>query len=50
MKLFFASDLHGSQEATEKVLEHYRQSGAEHLVILGRCPQSWASKPGTKQL
>lgn len=35
MKLFFASDLHGSQEATEKVLEHYRRSGAEHLVILG---------------
>lgn len=35
MKLFFASDLHGSQDATEKVLEHYRRSGAEHLVILG---------------
>ncbi|MGR5177902.1 phosphodiesterase [Vibrio parahaemolyticus] len=35
MKLFFASDLHGSLEATERVLEHYRQSGAEHLVVLG---------------
>ncbi|GAL23598.1 phosphodiesterase yfcE [Vibrio variabilis] len=35
MKLFFASDLHGSQEATEQVLEQYRRSGADHLVILG---------------
>ncbi|MGF1778112.1 phosphodiesterase [Vibrio nomapromontoriensis] len=35
MKLFFASDLHGSVSATQQVLEAYRQSGAQHLVILG---------------
>ena len=35
MKLFFASDLHGSLPATEKVLELYRASGAQYLVLLG---------------
>jgi len=35
MKLFFASDLHGSLPATEQVLDKFRQSGAEHLVLLG---------------
>ena len=35
MKLFFASDLHGSLPATEKVLELYRTSGAQYLVLLG---------------
>lgn len=35
MKLFFASDLHGSLPATENTLEKYRASGAEHLILLG---------------
>ena len=35
MKLFFASDLHGSLPATEKVLAQFDQSGAEALVLLG---------------
>ncbi|EGA69535.1 phosphodiesterase [Vibrio sinaloensis DSM 21326] len=35
MKLFFASDLHGCLPATEKVLQHFDNSGAEHLIILG---------------
>ncbi len=35
MKLFFASDLHGSLPATEKALEKFKQSGAETLVLLG---------------
>ncbi|WP_019615319.1 phosphodiesterase [Psychromonas ossibalaenae] len=35
MKLFFASDLHGSLPATELVLEKYKASGADYLVILG---------------
>lgn len=35
MKLFFASDLHGSLPATELMLEKFRRSGAEHLVLLG---------------
>ncbi|CAH0526633.1 phosphodiesterase [Vibrio hippocampi] len=35
MKLFFAADLHGSLEATIKVLEVYKSSGCDHLVILG---------------
>lgn len=35
MKLFFASDLHGSLSATEKVLDKYQQSGAEHFILLG---------------
>jgi putative phosphoesterase len=35
MKLFFVSDLHGSLPATELVLEKYKTSGADYLVILG---------------
>ncbi|MDF2155926.1 phosphodiesterase [Vibrio sp. CAU 1672] len=35
MKLFFASDLHGCLPATEQVLACYRESGADHLVLLG---------------
>jgi len=35
MKLFFASDLHGSLPATEKVLSLFEQSGADTLVLLG---------------
>ncbi|WP_028864444.1 phosphodiesterase [Psychromonas aquimarina] len=35
MKLFFASDLHGSLPAAEQVLEKYQASGADYLVILG---------------
>ncbi|MGY3686240.1 phosphodiesterase [Vibrio coralliilyticus] len=35
MKLFFASDLHGSLPATKKMLSQFDQSGAETLVLLG---------------
>lgn len=35
MKLFFASDLHGSLPATEQVLEKYSASEANHLILLG---------------
>lgn len=35
MKLMFASDIHGSLPATERVLELFAQSGAQWLVILG---------------
>ena len=35
MKLMFASDIHGSLPATERVLERFTQSGAQWLVILG---------------
>jgi len=35
MKLFFASDLHGSLPATELMLDKYREWGAEYLIILG---------------
>ncbi len=35
MKLFFASDLHGSLPATELVLQKYRACGADQLIILG---------------
>lgn len=35
MKLMFASDLHGSLPATEKVLEIFARSGARWLVLLG---------------
>lgn len=35
MKLMFASDIHGSLPATERVLERFAQSGAQWLVILG---------------
>ena len=35
MKLMFASDIHGSLPATERVLSLFEQSGAQWLVILG---------------
>ncbi|MCL6744772.1 phosphodiesterase [Kosakonia sp. R1.Fl] len=35
MKLMFASDIHGSLPATERVLERFAQSDARWLVILG---------------
>lgn len=37
MKLMFASDIHGSLPATERVLSLFSQSGAQWLVILGMC-------------
>ncbi|ABP61514.1 phosphodiesterase [Enterobacter sp. 638] len=35
MKLMFASDIHGSLPATERVLSLFEQSGAQWLIILG---------------
>ncbi|MGL6260995.1 phosphodiesterase [Vibrio sp. WXL103] len=35
MKLFFASDLHGSLPATETAIELFNASGADTLVLLG---------------
>ncbi len=35
MKLFIASDLHGSAYYTRLVLEKYRESGCDRLVLLG---------------
>ena len=35
MKWMVASDIHGSAYYCEKMLEAYRESGAEKLVILG---------------
>lgn len=35
MKYMFASDIHGSAYYCSKVLESYRQSGAERLILLG---------------
>jgi len=35
MKLMFASDIHGSLAATEKVLARFAESGARWLIILG---------------
>lgn len=35
MKLFFASDLHGSLPATEKAIELFNASGADTFVLLG---------------
>ncbi|KJY92717.1 phosphodiesterase [Vibrio neptunius] len=35
MKLFFASDLHGSLPATEKMLAQFDRSGTDTLVLLG---------------
>jgi len=35
MKLFFASDLHGSLPATQKVISLFEQSGAQTLILLG---------------
>ncbi|MEX0565819.1 phosphodiesterase [Raoultella terrigena] len=35
MRLMFASDIHGSLPAAERVLERFAQSGAQWLIILG---------------
>lgn len=35
MKLMFASDLHGSLPATEKVLEQFVRLKADRLILLG---------------
>ncbi len=35
MKLMFASDLHGSLSATDKILELFAQSQADWLILLG---------------
>lgn len=35
MKLFFASDLHGSLPATEKTIEKFVKSDADQLLLLG---------------
>lgn len=35
MKIMIASDIHGSAYYAEKMMEVYRQSGAERLVLLG---------------
>ncbi|AXY01622.1 phosphodiesterase [Vibrio alfacsensis] len=35
MKLFFASDLHGSLPATEETIQLFLASGAQHLILLG---------------
>ena len=35
MKLMFASDIHGSLPATERVLSLFEQSGASWLILLG---------------
>lgn len=35
MKLFFASDLHGSLTATKKVFAQFEKSGADQLILLG---------------
>ena len=44
MKPMFASDIHGSLPATERVLERFAQSGAQWLVILGDVLQSRAAQ------
>lgn len=35
MKYMFASDIHGSAYYCRKLLEEYRKSGAERLILLG---------------
>lgn len=35
MKLMIASDLHGSAYYTEKLINEYKKSGAERLILLG---------------
>ncbi len=35
MKLMFASDIHGSAWYCRKLLEEYRRSGADRLILLG---------------
>ena len=34
-RFMIASDIHGDAQTTEKLLERYRQSGAEKLILLG---------------
>ena len=34
-KIFIASDIHGDAQTTQKLLERYKESGAEKLVLLG---------------
>lgn len=35
MKLFFASDLHGSLPAAKETIDLFIASGADHLILLG---------------
>lgn len=35
MKIFFISDVHGSQYYLEKALQCYKEEGADHIVLLG---------------
>lgn len=35
MKLFIASDLHGSAYFCKLLVEHFRESGATHMLLLG---------------
>ena len=35
MKILFASDLHGSASAAERVLERLRSEGADRFFLLG---------------
>lgn len=35
MKIMIASDIHGSEKYTKKLLDAYKESGAKKLVILG---------------
>ena len=35
MKYFFASDIHGSAFYTKKIIEKYRESNADKLILLG---------------
>ena len=35
MKYMFASDIHGSAYYCRKMLEEYKKSGAERLILLG---------------
>lgn len=35
MKLMFASDIHGSLPATERIVTLFEESGAQWLILLG---------------
>ena len=35
MKLFIASDIHGDYECAARLIEAYRASGAQRLILLG---------------
>ena len=35
VKWLIASDIHGDAECTEKLIERYRESGAEKIILLG---------------